>query len=67
VSFAIDLNTVLLGFIGVLLGVIAWFLRGSYNTLVDNQRELFERQNKTDKRVTALETACSIRHGDSRK
>lgn len=65
-NFVIDLNTVLLALIGGLLSIVAWFLQRSYNTLVENQKELFSRQNKAEGRLSRLEAACEIRHGGSK-
>lgn len=57
------LSNGLLGLIAILLAIIAYFLKQSYQSLLSNQEELFERNNGLDRRVTALETACDIRHG----
>lgn len=57
------LSNGLLGLIAILLGIIAYFLKQSYQSLLRNQDVLFERDNGLDRRVTALETACEIRHG----
>lgn len=66
-NFTIDLNTVLLGLIGGLLSIVAWLLQRAYSTLVENQKELFSRQNKAEGRLSRIETACEIRHGGSNR
>lgn len=45
-----------------MLTIIAALLKIIYSQLTANDRELFNRMNSNDTRITALEAACTVRH-----
>ena len=58
-----DLTNALLSVVVALLGIIAWFLKHIYATLVANDRELFRRTGDLEKDVSAIKASCKAHHG----
>lgn len=57
------MTNTLLSIVVALLGIIAWFLKHIYATLIANDRELFKRTNELEKDVAGIKAGCVVHHG----